>query len=62
MSTFFPHRSGWLSRGKVVSRVAELVTKVAVLLREHGSVELATLFDDNRFQLKVFIWQTSLVF
>ena len=34
--------------------VAELVTKVAVFLYEHGSVELATLFDDNRFQLKVF--------
>ena len=44
----------WLSRGKVLSRVAELVKEVAVFLREHGSVELATLFDDNRFQLKVF--------
>ena len=44
----------WLSRGKVLSHVAELVTEVAVYLREHGSVELATLFDDNRFQLKVF--------
>ena len=44
----------WLSRGKVLSCVAELVTKVAVFLREHGSVELATLFDYNRFQLKVF--------
>ena len=44
----------WLSRGKVLSRVAELVTEVAVFLREHGSVELATSFDDNRFQLKVF--------
>ena len=43
-----------LPRGKVLSRVAELVTKVAVFLHEHGSVELATLFDDNRFQLKVF--------
>ena len=42
------------SRGKVLSSVVELVTKVAVLLREHGSVELATLFDDNRFELKVF--------
>ena len=39
--------------GKVLSRVAELVTKVTVFLREHGSVELAALFDDNRFQLKV---------
>ena len=39
---------------QVLFRVAELVTKVAVFLREHGSVELATLFDDNRFQLKVF--------
>ena len=44
----------WLSRGKVLSHVAELGTEVAVFLREHGSVELATLFDDNRFQLKVF--------
>ena len=44
----------WLLRGKVLSRVAELVTEVAMFLREHGSVELATLFDDNRFQLKVF--------
>ena len=52
----------WLSQEKVLSRVAELVTKVSVFFREHGSVELATLFDDNRFQLKVFIWQTSLVF
>ena len=52
----------WLSRRKVLSRVAKLVTKVAVFLREHGSVELATLFDHNRFQLKSFIWQTSLVF
>ena len=38
----------------MLSRVAELVTEVAVLLCEHGSVELATLFDDNRFQWKVF--------
>ena len=44
----------WLSQGKVLFRVAELVTEVAVFLREHGLVELATLFDDNRFQLKVF--------
>ena len=44
----------WSSRGKVLSRVAELVTEVAVFLGEHGSVELATLFGDNRFQLKVF--------
>ena len=44
----------WLSRGKVLSRVAELVIEVAVFLREHGPVELATLFDDNRFQLKIF--------
>ena len=44
----------WLSREKVLSRVAELVTEVAVFLREHGSVERATIFDDNRFQLKVF--------
>ena len=43
-----------LSLGNVFSRVAELVTKVTVFLREHGSVELATFFDDNRFQLKVF--------
>ena len=32
----------------------ELAAKVAVFLREHGSVELATLFDNNRFQLRVF--------
>ena len=38
----------------MLSRVAELDTKVALFFREHGSVELATLFDDNRFQLKVF--------
>ena len=38
----------------MLSRVAELVTEVAVFLREHKSVELATLFDDDRFQLKVF--------
>ena len=38
----------WLSPGKVLSRVAELVTEVVVFLCEHGSVELATLFDDNR--------------
>ena len=44
----------WLSRRKVLSRVAKLVTEVAMFLREHGSVELATLFNDNRFQLKVF--------
>ena len=43
----------WSSRGKVLSRVSELVTKVAVLLREHESVKLVALFDDNRFQLKV---------
>ena len=44
----------WLSREKLLSHVAELVTKVAMFLREHGSVELATLFDGNRFQLKMF--------
>ena len=44
----------WLPREKVLSRVAELVTEVAVFLREHGSVELATLFHNNKFQLKVF--------
>ena len=44
----------WLSRGKVLYGVAELVTEVVVFLRENGSVELATLFDDNRFQLKIF--------
>ena len=38
----------------MLSRVAEFVTEVAVFLREHGSMELATLFVDNRFQLKVF--------
>ena len=40
--------------GKALSRVVELVTIVAVFLREHGLVELATLFNDNRFQLKIF--------
>ena len=40
--------------GKSALRVAEVVTEVAVFLLEHGSVELATLFDDDRFQLKVF--------
>ena len=44
----------WLSRGKELSHVAELVTKVVVFFREHELVELATLFDDDRFQLKVF--------
>ena len=44
----------WLSQGKVLSRVAQLVTEVAGFLCEHGSVELATFFDDNRFQLIVF--------
>ena len=44
----------WLSRAKALSRVTKLVTEVAVFLREHGSVEITTLFDDNRFQLKVF--------
>ena len=38
----------------MLSGVAELVTEVAVFLREHRSVKFATLFDDNRFQLKVF--------
>ena len=44
----------WLSRQKVLSRVVELVTKVTMFLREHGSVEHDTLFEDNRFQMKVF--------
>ena len=55
----------WLLREKVLSGVAELVTEVAVFLREHESVELATLVDDNRFQLKVFylvdVFRMSLV-
>ena len=38
----------------MLSHIAEIVTEVALFLREHGSVKLATLFDDNRFQLKVF--------
>ena len=38
----------------MLSLIAELITEVTVFLREHGSAELATLFDDNRFQLKVF--------
>ena len=37
----------------MLSRVVELIIEVAVFLREHGSVKLATLFDDDRFQLKV---------
>ena len=44
----------WLSRRKALSCVAELVNEVAMFLREHGSIKLATLFDDNKFQLKVF--------
>ena len=44
----------WSSWGKVLSRAAGFVTKVAVFLREHGSVESAILFDDNRSQSKVF--------
>ena len=40
--------------GKIALRIAELVTEVAVFLCEHGSAELAALFDDDRFQLKVF--------
>ena len=52
----------WLSRGKVLSHVEELVTEVAAFLHEHGSVKLATLSDGNRFLLKVFVWQISLVF
>ena len=39
---------------KVLFRVAELVAEVAVFFCVHGLVELATLFDDNKFQLKVF--------
>ena len=46
----------WLSWGKVLSRVAELVTEVAVSLHKHGLVELATLFDDSRLQLNVFLF------
>ena len=38
----------------MLSHVAELVTEVAVFLSEHGSVKLATLFDDSGFQLQVF--------
>jgi len=43
-------------RGKMLSRVVELVTDVAVFLHEYGSVELVTLFDDYGFPLKVFQW------
>ena len=35
--------------GNVLSCVAEPLTEVAVFLREHGLVELAKLFDDDRF-------------
>ena len=35
-------------------RVAEPVAEVTVFLSEHELVELATLFNANRFQLKVF--------
>ena len=44
----------WLSRAKVLSHDAELVTEVALFFRDLGSVELATLFDDNRYQLMAF--------
>ena len=40
--------------GNVLSCVAELVTEVAMFLREQGLAELATLFDDNRLQLKIY--------
>ena len=40
--------------GKNAFPCCRTFTEVAVCLREHGSVELATLFDDNKFQLKVF--------
>ena len=38
----------------MLSHDAELVTEVALFFRDLGSVELATLFDDNRFQLMAF--------
>ena len=50
----FQRRIAIIITGKSALRVAELVTEVAVFLREHGSVELATLFDDEKFQLKAF--------
>ena len=59
---FFPHRSAMAIAGIVLSYLAELVTEVTVFLSEHGPVELATLFDENKFQLKVFYAQISLVF
>ena len=37
----------WSSRGKVLSRVAKFVTEVALFLREHESVKIATLFYDK---------------
>ena len=40
--------------GKSAFCVAELVTEVVAFLCERGSVELTTLFDDDRFQLKFF--------
>ena len=46
----------------MLSRVAELVSKVAAFLRKHGLVERATLFDDNRFQLKVFYVTNIFIF
>ena len=39
---------------KVFSCAAELVTEVTVFFCKHESVELATIFDDNRSQLNVF--------
>ena len=41
----------WLSQGKVLFHVEELVTEVAVLLCEKGSMELTALFDNGKFKL-----------
>ena len=56
ISTFFfkPKCDGYGGEKLWLSRVAELVTGVAMFLREHDSVKLATIFDNNRFQLKIF--------
>ena len=54
LTTISSRRFAMVVAGISALRVAGLVTEVAAFLLEHGSVELATLFDDDRFQLKIF--------